>query len=179
MEPENATVPIIINIILIIVILAAGYVVLLKDVENADNIRNYNKFAYILIFVILLTGFYTIVCPIMYLAPNELYFPMLTVRDYDLEYLYIYSIGIGYILQLISFPLIFPYSVFYYKTVSSFIQEERSSEKILQNAIQTSQEPIDLDRFIAEEELEDKQIPIVSMEEEVNPILTEYMEEKK
>jgi len=125
-----------------------------------------------------LIGYYVIVCPVMYLVPNELYFPLLSIRDYDLEVIRVYSIGSGYILQLISFPLIFPYSAFYYKTISSFIQQERAPEKMLQKTIQDSQEFLDLDKYIAKEELNQER-DIGMPEDEVNPILTTFMEGRK
>jgi len=153
MKPENATVPFLVNYILVSGILASGYVVLVKSIDHAETIKNYTKFAYINIFVVLLVGYYLVICPILYLVPNELYFPFLSVRNYELELFYIYSVGPGYILQLISFPLIFPYSIFYYKTASTFIKQEREPEKIVQKTIKESQELIDLDKYIAEEEL--------------------------
>jgi hypothetical protein len=176
-KPENILIPLIINIILIIVLFAAGYVVLFKNIDRATLVTSYNKYAYINIFLILLIGYYIIVCPVLYLFPQELYFPLLFIRDYDLEYIYIYSIGPGYIMQLISFPLIFPYSVFYYKTTSSFTQQEKSPEKLLQNVISNSQEVLDLDKYIAEEELHQK-THIKVPEENINEILTTFMEEK-
>ncbi len=178
MKPESASIPFMINIILIIAILAAGYVILFKNIDQAKTIRNYNKYAYINIFLLLLIGYYVIVCPVMYLVPNELYFPLLSIRDYDLEVIRVYSIGSGYILQLISFPLIFPYSAFYYKTISSFIQQERAPEKMLQKTIQDSQEFLDLDKYIAKEELNQER-DIGMPEDEVNPILTTFMEGRK
>jgi hypothetical protein len=181
MKPTMALIPVMVNIILLVVITGAGYVVIIKNIDTAKELRNYNKFAYINIFLVLLTGFYVIICPIMYLAPNKLYFPLLTVIDYDLEYIYTYSIGLGYILQLISFPLIFPYCVFYYKTTSSFIQQERAPETTLQNLILESQEAVDLDKYIAEEELKDQKVSHISKEEEeeLNPVLTTFMESEK
>jgi len=156
MKPDNATIPFIINYILIGGILASGYVILVKNIDNAEAIKNYTKFAYINIFVVLLVGYYVIVSPILYLAPNELYFPFLSIRDYELELFYVYNVGTGYIMQLISFPLIFPYAVFYYKTANAFTQQEREPEKVLQKTIDDSLELVDLDKYIAEEELTQK-----------------------
>jgi hypothetical protein len=173
MKPENIPIPFAINFILIIVILVAGYVVLFKNIDHAEHLRNYNKYAYINIFLILLIGYYILICPIMYLFPNNLYFPLLCIRDYHLEYIFVYSIGPGYLLQIISFPCIFPYSVFYYKTTSSFIQQEKTPEKIIQKVIQNSQEPLDLDRYIAEEKL-NKEKDMKISDEEINIILKTF-----
>ncbi|MFX0039577.1 MAG: hypothetical protein ACFFCY_04955 [Promethearchaeota archaeon] len=174
MKPENIPIPFLINLILIIALLAAGYVALFKNIDQAKMIKNYNKYAYVNLFLMLLIGYYIIVCPIMYLFPNGLYFPLLSVRDYDLEYIYLFAIGSGYILQIISFVFIFPYSVFYYKTTSSFIQQERTPDKLLEKTIQDSQESIDLDKYIAEEQLIQSKTMKVS-NEEVNTILSAFV----
>ncbi|MFW9971412.1 MAG: hypothetical protein ACFFDF_14555 [Candidatus Odinarchaeota archaeon] len=177
MKPEGMFIPYTVNIILIIAILAAGYVVLFKNVDYAKNIRVYNKYAYINIFLLLLIGYYVIVCPLLYLTPNGLYFPFLSINNYDAEYMYMYSVGIGYIFQLISFPLVFPYSVFYYKTANSYIQQERAPEKLLEKTIQASQEVIDLDKYIAEEQFHyEKVVSLPDKEEKLNAILTTFME---
>ncbi|MFX0004445.1 MAG: hypothetical protein ACFE9C_04745 [Candidatus Hodarchaeota archaeon] len=178
MRPDNLPIPFIINIILMIVVIAAGYVVLFKNIDRAKIIKNYNKYAYVNIFLILLIGYYLIICPVVYLFPNELFFPLLSIRDYALEYVYIYAIGPGYILQIISFAFIFPYSVFYYKTTSSFIQQERTPEKLLEKTIQDSQESLDLDKYIAEEQLNQGEV-VKILEEEVNTVLTTFMEGRK
>lgn len=185
MKPITATIPFIINILLIFGILASGYILLVKNIDRAHNLRNYTKYAYVNIFMMLLVGYYVVICPLLYLAPYNLYFPLLSIKNYELELIYFYSIGPGYLLQLISFPLIFPYSVFYHKTVLIFIHEERGPEKILQATITSSQEYIDFDRYIAEEELKngltDKKSPLTTNKQEdgINPILTTFMEGKK
>ncbi|MFW9881969.1 MAG: hypothetical protein ACFFG0_53580 [Candidatus Thorarchaeota archaeon] len=174
MRPNNDIIPIVINYILIGGILASSYVILVKNIDHAEVIKNYMKFAYINIFVVLLIGYYIVISPILYLVPNELYFPFLSIRNYELELFYVYSVGLGYILQLISFLLIFPYSIFYYRTVSLFIQQEGEPEKIVQKTIENSQELIDLDKFIAEEELQLKLLP----ENDEKSILTTFRREK-
>lgn len=179
MKPESSIIPFILHVILIGFILAAGYVILFKNIDTAKNIHTYNKCAYINLFLVLLIGFYVIVCPIIYLAPNELYFPFLSIRDYDLEYFYVYSLGSGYILQLISFPLTFPYSIFYYKTINSFIQQERAPEKLIEQKIQNSQEFLDLDKYIAEEELQQQKNISIPKDNEINKILTTSIERRK
>ncbi|UCC19889.1 MAG: hypothetical protein JSV62_01020 [Promethearchaeota archaeon] len=178
MRPDNATIPVVINYIIICGILASSYVILVKNIDNAEAIKNYMKFAYINIFLVLLVGYYVIISPILYLVPNEFYFPFLSVRNYELELLYVYAVGPGYILQLISFPLIFPYSIFYYRTVSAFIQKEREPEKIVQKIIENSQELIDLDKYIAEEELQSKLDTRLS-ERDAESLLITFVEGKK
>ena len=153
MKPKSTTVPLITNILFVSSIIVSAYVVLFKDVNQAIKVNNYSKYAYINGFALLIVTFYIIIVPIIYLIPYELYFPLLNIRNYDVGFIFLYTIGPGYILQLISFPLIFPYSVFYYRTVTIFRQEEHTPEKIVNNVIESVQEPLDLDKFIAEEEL--------------------------
>ncbi|MFX1419968.1 MAG: hypothetical protein ACFE9N_13700 [Promethearchaeota archaeon] len=178
MRPDSATIPLVINYVLIGGILASSYVIVVKNINHAEAIKNYTKFAYINIFVVLLVGYYLIISPILYLVPNELYFPFLSIRNYELELFYVYSVGPGYILQLISFPLIFPYSIFYYRTTNAFIQQEREPEKLIQKIIEDSQELIDLDKYIAEEEPHLKLDTPIS-ESDVESILTTFGEGRK
>jgi hypothetical protein len=171
--------------IFIVAIIVSGYVLLVKNIDQAEDLGRYNKYAYINIFLMLLVGYYVVICPLLYLAPYNYYFPLLRVRNCEEQLIYVYSIGPGYLLQLFSFPLIFPYTVFYYRTILTFIHERRAPEKLFQATILNSQEPVKLDRYIAEEELkkglssdinhEEK----ISHNEEVNPILTTFMEGKK
>ncbi|MFX1502764.1 MAG: hypothetical protein ACFFDH_17515 [Promethearchaeota archaeon] len=176
MRPENMAIPFLMNILLVIAILVSGYVGLFKHIEEATNIKAYHKYAYMNGFLLLLTLYYIIICPVMYLIPSKLYFPLLSIRDFDGGFVYLYAIGPGYILQLLSFPLLFPYSVFYFKTISTFIQKERTPEKFVQKTIVDSQELLDLDKFIAEEELTQNLNYQVSKE---TNIITTFLEEKK
>ncbi len=178
MKPENVYIPFTVNILLIIALLASGYVVILKNIDQATDIKSYNKYGYVNGFLLLLVIFYLIICPLMYLIPNELYYPLLNIRNYESSLIELYAIGPSYILQLISFPLIFPYSIFYFKTISKFIHQERAPEKLFHRVIQDSQEPLDLDQYIAEEELGqefDSQIP----KDDISNILTTFIEGKK
>ncbi|MFX0073265.1 MAG: hypothetical protein ACFFAO_19470, partial [Candidatus Hermodarchaeota archaeon] len=130
LKPENVSIPFIVNILLIIVLTASGYIVILKNVDQASDIKSYSKYGYINGFLLLLLAYYIIICPLMYLVPNELYYPLLIIRNYDAGLIKYYTIGPSYILQIISFPLIFPYSVFYFKTISKFVQQKRTPEKV-------------------------------------------------
>lgn len=185
MKPNITTIPFFLNVIFIGAIIASGYVILGRNIDQAEDLGKYNKFAYLNIFLMLLVGFYVIICPLFYLAPYHYYFPLLSIKNYEEQLIYIYSIGPGYLLQLFSFLLIFPYTVFYYKTTATFIHEQRAPEKLLHTIILNSQEAINLDRFIAEEELkkglllDSGQEGQISQEEEVNRILTTFLEGKK
>ncbi len=177
MKPENVSIPFIVNILLIIALIASGYIVILKNVDQATDIKSYNKYGYVNGFLLLLIAYYLIICPVMYLIPNELYYPLLNIRNYDSGLIKWYAIGPSYILQLISFPLIFPYSVFYFKTVSKFMQQERAPEKVFNRMIQESQELLDLDQYIAEEEL-NQELDSEILKDDINNILTTFIEGK-
>ncbi|MFX0104432.1 MAG: hypothetical protein ACFE75_02945 [Candidatus Hodarchaeota archaeon] len=153
MKPESSGIPLIINFIFLCLIIVSAYVALFKDINQAVKVKYYSKYAYINGFVLLITAFYVIIAPLIYLAPYELYFPLLNIRNYNAGFIFLYAIGPGYVLQFISFPLMFPYSIFYYRTITIFQQEEHSPEKILDNIINHAQELLDLDKLIAEEEL--------------------------
>jgi len=176
MKPESTAIPFIINILFISSIILSSYVVLFKDVNHAIKVKDYSKYAYINGFALLMVYFYIIIAPVIYLIPYELYFPLLNIRNYDAGFVFLYTIGPGYILQLISFPLIFPYSIFYYRTVTIFRQEEHTPEKIVNNVINSAQEPLDLDKFIAEEELKQK---FDTPEDDINKIVTTFIEGEK
>ena len=173
MKPQSTSIPLIINFLFISTIILSAYVVLFKDVNHAINVKNYHKYAYINGFALLMSTFYIIIAPIMYLIPYELYFPWLNIRNYDAGFISLYAIGPGYILQLISFPLIFPYAIFYYRTIIIFRQEEQTPEKIVNTVIDSAQEPLDLDKFIAEEELRQK---FDTPEDDINKIVTTFIE---
>ena len=122
--------------------------------------------------------YYLIISPILYFIPNELYFPLLNINDYDLQFIYFYAIGPGYILQLLAFPMVFPYSIFYFKTINTFIQQERTPEKMLTRLISNSQEPLDLDKYIAEEDLK-QELSSQESENDIDNLLTIFIEGKK
>lgn len=177
MMPKNASIPYIINILTIITIILSGYVVLFKNIDQATRIKSYNKYTYVNGFLLLLVMYYVIICPLMYFIPDKLYFPLLNIRDYDLGYIYLYAIGLGYILQLFAFSLMFPYPIFYFKTINTFIQEEKTPEKLLAKTIRESEDPLDIDKYIAEEELK---LEFISQapEGDIDNIITAFIEEK-
>ncbi|GAH14221.1 unnamed protein product, partial [marine sediment metagenome] len=93
-----------------------------------------------------------VIFPIIYLIPQELYFPSLVDINNDLAMKLSYSISYGYILQIIGFLLVFPYSLHYYLTVSQFEKQENTPENRISSYIENVQESIDFDKYIAEEE---------------------------
>jgi len=152
-KPNNISIPIEISILFIFSILASGFSVLFKDLEQNTELDKLYPYAYLNFLLISLNIYYIFAFPIFYLLPNKLYFPFLLVKDRESGVNYYYSIGPGYVLQIIGFILIFPYTLFYYHTINTFKSEQQSPKKVIQRYIQHIQEPLDLDSLIAKEEL--------------------------
>ncbi|MFX1257055.1 MAG: hypothetical protein ACFFAN_04300 [Promethearchaeota archaeon] len=152
-EPKNLSIPLIINVTFVIAILASAFSVLFKDPEQKKNLEKLYPYAYINIFVVILNLYYIFAFPIFYLFPHNLYFPYLIIEDENLELIYHYYVGPGYILQLIAFIFVFPYATFYYQTIAKFKEKKHTAEKVINRYIQHIQEPLDLDKLIAKEEL--------------------------
>ncbi len=152
-KPDNISVPIVITVLFVTAVIGSGYCVLFKDLEQNEQIESLYPYAYVNFLMITLNFFYIFAFPVFYLLPNKLYFPFLWVKDKDMDVTYFYSIGPGYILQIIGFIMIFPYTIFYYKTIENFKSKEHSPEKYIKRYVQQVQEPLDLDKLIAKEEL--------------------------
>lgn len=150
-RPLNLEVPLVITILFIIVLLATVFVVLLKDISSTQSATTLRKYSYLPLFLVILTIFYIVIFPIMYLLPNELYFPGLTNVDSDLNYSFSYSISFGYILQLCGFVLIFSYSLYYYMTVAELEKRDNTPQIQIDKIINQVQEKLNLDKYIAEE----------------------------
>jgi hypothetical protein len=87
-----------------------------------------------------------------------LYFPFLEQNDPFLEVKFLYTVHIGYLIQIFGFILLFPYTIFYYHTLNSFEKESHSPENVINSYLEKIQEPLDFDKYIREEELKlDKQ----------------------
>ena len=151
-KPENLAVPPVLNFLFIGILLFTLYIIFFKDLEQTENIGVLRKFSFGFICLIALLLFYIVIFPIIYLVPNELYFPSLVDNNIDLAMRLSYSISYGYVLQLIGFLLIFPYSLHYYITVTQFEKQENTPERRIAAYIENVQERIDFDKYIAEEE---------------------------
>lgn len=177
LRPESLRIPLVINILYLIVIILSGYIVFFKDFEQADSLSSHNYNRYILGFLLLLNFFYIIFFPIMYLFPQELYFPFLQIVDYDAMIKYTCAIGPGYLMQLLVFPFICSYIIFYFRTITNFEHERKSAEKNLEKVIERVQEPLDIDKLIAQEELKHKFNDSVECPDDmINSILTSFLE---
>jgi len=151
-KPENLDVSPILNFLFIIILIFTIYTVLFKDLEQSEDLDTLKNFSFGFICLIALVLFYITIFPVIYLVSNELYFPSLVENDLDLALRFSYSISYGYILQLIGFLLIFPYSMHYYITITQFEKQKNTPEKKVAAYIENIQESIDFDKYIAEEE---------------------------
>ena len=156
LKPNDLLIPFTINITMILVISLSAYGMIFKNLKHEDDLNKLYPFACINIFLLLLMGFYIFIFPIAYLLSNELYFPFLMLVNIESENTYYYSIGPGYILHVLAFGLIYPLSIFYYQTIVNFEIKRLSPAVLIENYITRVHEPINLDKFIAEEELKQK-----------------------
>ena len=151
LRPEQISIPFFINVMAIILIVLTGYIVFFMSIENATSLEKYRTYAYINGALLILVLCYILLFPFMYLLPNDLYYPLFHVTNPDSGVTTAYSVGFGYILQIISFPLLFPYSIFYISTILKFGQEDNNVEQRVRNLVEQYQEAIDLDKYIADE----------------------------
>ncbi|MFX1315412.1 MAG: hypothetical protein ACFE9T_06075 [Promethearchaeota archaeon] len=152
-RPNNLNVSPFLHFMFIIIIILCGFITLTKDAEQAKTPQKFRNYAFINLFLLLLIGFYIMVFPMIYLCPNELYFPYFMYEDLDTNITYVYSLNIGYYFQVVAFIFTFPYAIFYYQTITHFAKDENTPEEVISKFIETKQEYLDLDKFIAEEEL--------------------------
>jgi len=152
LRPGDIAVPSVLNFLFIGILLFTLYIIFFKDLEQTENIGVLRKFSFGFVCLIALLLFYIVIFPIIYLVPNELYFPSLVDNNIDLAMRFSYSISYGYVLQLIGFLLVFPYSLHYYITITQFERKENTPERRIAAYIENVQESIDFDRYIAEEE---------------------------
>ncbi|MHA1488982.1 MAG: hypothetical protein ACTSRI_04935 [Promethearchaeota archaeon] len=150
-KPNGFQIPLLISTLTIAVSILVAFGILFKDVEKSGQKGSF-LYSYANFFLITLIGYYLFVFPIFYLFPNDLYYPFLAVKETGLKAAFYYSIGLGYVLQAIAFVLVVPYSVFYYKTITQFGAEIRSPGKIVKKSVESYQEPLNLNKLIAEEE---------------------------
>ncbi len=143
------------HIIFLGVIITSVLCLLFKGLEDSKNLSDLTFYAFLHIFLLLLVGFYTIVFPMFYLIPHNLYFPFTTIREPFLGITYHYFLGIGYFLEFIAFILLFPYAVFYLQTVRNYEISDESTQ-ITEELINKANIRIDIDKLIAEEEFKFK-----------------------
>jgi hypothetical protein len=152
-KPPNLNIPLIIDIIFVVILISVALVIIIGNFGDSRNPKFTGYYSYSFIFLLVLIMFYIVIFPAFYLYANQLYFPVLTNVDIDSNIVFFYSIGIGYILQLIGFILVFPYSLHFVLTSLTIERDQSNPEIQIEKIIQNVQESLDLDEIIAEEEL--------------------------
>ena len=152
-EPQGLSMPLAITVLFIIALLSSGYSVLFKDPEHKEDLEKLYPYSYLNFLLLVLNLFYIFAFPVFYLLSDDLYFPFLIIEDRDMNITYYYSIGPGYLLQVIGFIMIFPYTLFYYQTIDKFKSKEHSPKRFIERYVQQVQDPLDLDKLIAKEQL--------------------------
>ncbi|MHA1437377.1 MAG: hypothetical protein ACTSPD_07340 [Promethearchaeota archaeon] len=153
LKPNDLSFPLIILVIFTISLFFSAFGVIFKDVEENGDLEKLFPYAYINFLVLFLNCYFIFIFPLFYLIPNNLYFPFLISEDVQFEIYFYYSVGLGYFLQIIGFICIFPYSIFYYHTIIQFEIKNSSLSKEIERIIKNAKDPLDLDKFIAEEQL--------------------------
>ena len=138
-----------IAIISIVIILVAMYEVLFRDIDTNKKGEGIILSSWITICIwgLLLINFF--VFPLLFFIPKDLNFPFAYYEDVQTRSVHFCAIGPGYIAQIIAFILITPYAAFHYQTIRRFEKQEKPVEMTILN----SQEPLDLDKLLAEEEV--------------------------
>ncbi|MBD3196029.1 MAG: hypothetical protein GF317_13305 [Candidatus Lokiarchaeota archaeon] len=165
LKPYNE-VAIIIPILLLISLISGLFISLFKDIEQQEEIQNYSIHSYILVFILFLIQFYILIFPIFYLLQEDLYFPIIIFYDAVLELNFFHSIGLGYILLILSFICTFPYILNYFLTVRNYEMDIYNPELVLNDKIKEENEEIDIDKMIAEENIRIGEYEFRKMQEE-------------
>ena len=152
-RPQNATMPVAVVIVFIVAVFFSAYSALFHDVEKNDDLLKVKRFSFITLSLITLSGFFILVFPLVFLLPNDLYYPFMFYHDYELGFTLSYTIGPGYWFQVISFGLTFPYALFNYSVINTFEKEMSSPAEVVQSYIKNAKEQFDLDKLIAQEEM--------------------------
>jgi len=177
-QPKNATMPVAIVIVFLVVLFLSAYSVLFHDVERGDKLEKVRKFNFVTLSLVTLIGFFILIFPLFFLLPNGLYYPFLVYYDYDLEITFYFSIGPGYFFQFISFGLTFPYALFNHSVITTFENEHSSVENTINRYIGSVREELDLDKLIAKEEYQLESVnnsQIEVPESEVEKVYEEFL----
>lgn len=150
---ENFTIQLLpINFLFIGLICIAFYSGAFVNIEDKVEIENIRNIVVSNLFLLVVNMYYIFIFPVMYLIPNSYAFPLLTYEG-EVGIFHEYSVGPGYVLQAIGFVCIFPYIIFCYVTFKNFQSEKNSPKKTIKKYVEEVQEPLDLDKYIAEENL--------------------------
>jgi len=157
-KPNELDVSIIIVILYIACIICSGLAIMFKDVEKEEDLSSLMLFTYINYFLLILTAFFIFAFPAICLIGNDLYFPFMIFNDFQLSAEFHYSVGLGYLLNCAGFICVFPYAMFYSKTVAQFETKDNTAEKILNNYIEKNSDSVNIEQMISKERLIHKKI---------------------
>lgn len=179
-KPNVEQFPIIIALVYIAIMIITVYSVLFTDLEHLENFEKAKKYSYLHLFELILSGFCIAAVPIYYWISQELFFPYIVFIDFDLEVSFVYTIGIGYLLQCFAFVSLFPYSIYYYYTSTHFEKQDTTLEGRLLKILNQVQEPLDFDKLIGEERLKVQQdrsedLSILEKEQNINHIYNKFI----
>lgn len=174
LRPEDPTNQLVVNIILMGMTVFCGYCILFRDIEQAPSSNNIQAYANACLLVLIL--YYIVIFPVMHLFPQGLYFPFVSIDDDILGFFYYHVVGPGYILQVISFLLVFPHSIFYIRTIMTFGHQEKTPESRALRMIEKVQEPLNFNKLIAQEELK-KKVKSHAIDDEIDNMITNFIEE--
>jgi hypothetical protein len=82
--------------------------------------------------------------------------------------IFLYSVGLGYLMEVIAFLLVFPYVLFFIHTIRSYeITERDRSENIITKALIKSQKPLDIAQEVAQERINLELTPLQEQNKEL------------
>lgn len=160
-RPAGFALPVIIPILLLCAAIGSLFSLVLRGLDSTENLRSLMPYGYIHAFLLLLVGFYAIAFPLFFLVPNGLHFPVLTLTEEGTGVVFLYSVGLGYLMEVAGFLLIFPYITFYIHTIRSYELTGRDpTERIIADALKKSQKPLDIGQELAQERISLELTPI-------------------
>lgn len=154
-RPADIALPVIIPIVFMGLIMLTGYLLIVRPLDQAppEQLEAQKYGVYGMLLLLIFSGFFIVIFPIMYLLPEGLYFPFIIFSETDWEVTYHYSMGVGYWVHVIGFVLVFPKCIFDYQTLQSFKGEDDSPEAWAHDLLAQHTDAIDFDKLISEEQL--------------------------
>ena len=149
-RPSVPIFPLTINIILVVLIFFSGYIVAFNNLEEITPKTNKMFYGYGIMALPMLLIYYIWIFP---WELKDLYYPTMTVTNLETGLTTMYTIELGNILAICSFPMIFAYSFFYFFTSIKFEKKDTTPDSHVQALIDNSQEKLNLDRLIAKVEV--------------------------
>lgn len=150
--PESSAIPISVVAVYIAVMTVGLFGALFRDIEK-DFAKSKN-YVYVYLFLLILNGFVLFAYPVVYLASRGYPFPYYVIENFTdgkLTTTGVYYMGAGYVLQMVGFLLVFPWSVFHYYVLATFEPKEQRGEELLHRMIKARVQRLDLDKLIARE----------------------------